>query len=373
MSTKTNGINVILAILGFCLSFELGSYYLLTAHGEHFRVREAVLRYSTDQEKAVWTKTFDADLGWLTPFDTRYGQRPGGDEWFSEANSGHGAITLFGDSFTYGDGVADHETISSYLSKEIDSPVLNFGQPGYGTDQAVLYFEQKASILAGSHAVLGLTAENLNRIINSYRPCYSVATRFRFTKPVFQLHEEGLRLIENPVRTIDQLSQYEIGLVSGAVSPKDYWCQNAGGPTRGFPFSIDIVSAKFFNVLRSSSSKAAATSWATKENRDLLAAILDRFRDKARKASVTPILMLLDAVYASDMASSFFGSYCDSNRILCVNVYSCLRQNPTDAGAAVTRLADGHFDANTNKRVAACMEEWIKKGGTLRSFEGSLD
>jgi hypothetical protein len=58
----------------------------------------------------------------------------------------HRTINLFGDSFTFGIGVEDHETIASLLSKEAkEYCVNNYGISGYGPDQYKLLYDMKAN------------------------------------------------------------------------------------------------------------------------------------------------------------------------------------------------------------------------------------
>jgi len=60
-------------------------------------------------------------------------------------NDSRRTINLFGDSFTFGIGVNDYETIASLLSKELAGKycVNNYGISGYGPDQYKLLYDMK--------------------------------------------------------------------------------------------------------------------------------------------------------------------------------------------------------------------------------------
>src|SRR5262249_10902575 len=69
--------------------------------------------------------------------------------------------TSFGDSFTYGDEVADDETWPYFLSVDLNCEVRNFGYSAYGLDQAVLRYEQERP--ATKVVLLGLYVEMIRR------------------------------------------------------------------------------------------------------------------------------------------------------------------------------------------------------------------
>ena len=56
-------------------------------------------------------------------------------------------------------------------------------------------------------AVLGLGLENINRIVNRFRPFYFPETGLALPKPRFVLEGGGLRLIANPVRSAAELDR----------------------------------------------------------------------------------------------------------------------------------------------------------------------
>jgi hypothetical protein len=360
MQRKRQAINFVLLVLGFIIPFEIGSYALLSLFAERFRVKQSVVRRSTSDELVAMENSFDSQLGWLTKFETSYGQRPGGDDGIdtTSKNSVRG-VAVFGDSFVYGGELGVDQTLAKHLKNFIDRPVLNFGQPAFGTDQALLFFERKAPEVKGvaSTVVLGLTAENLNRIVSAYRPCYSVATRYRFPKPYFKLIDGRLELHQNPLSSFGAFQSWEEGVVSGGGLPGDHWCQTATGPSASFPYTFGILNKNFLNVLLSNPGKVAAATWGDTRNQELLTAILDRYRKVAQHHRMQAVLMLLDATYAVNEAQQFFDRYCSMTQAVCINTYRCLVNKPDANRRSISLLPEGHFDAETVRRAAECTSE----------------
>ena len=78
--------------------------------------------------------------------DDRYRDRP--------------AHSLFGDSYTGGDGVDDADSYPAQLSRLLGRRVVNHGVAGYGPLQAMLKFQHRAADYADARSVvLGITNE----------------------------------------------------------------------------------------------------------------------------------------------------------------------------------------------------------------------
>ena len=72
-------------------------------------------------------------------------------------------LLIAGDSYTYGDEVADGETWPAYLSMLVRRRIVNAGVPGYGLDQIVLRTELSAAALRPAAIVIGFIADDLHR------------------------------------------------------------------------------------------------------------------------------------------------------------------------------------------------------------------
>lgn len=95
----------------------------------------------------------------LLGFSTRAGLRPNGDS----TAAAEPPVLAVGDSYTYGEEVADDETWPALLQQRIGRPVLNGGVSGYGFDQSVL----RAEILTTQHhpdaVVVSFIADDIRR------------------------------------------------------------------------------------------------------------------------------------------------------------------------------------------------------------------
>ena len=73
------------------------------------------------------------------------------------------SILCVGDSFTFGDGVNDHETWPAYLEDITGICVWNAGVFGYGLDQAILRAEQLVPILKPSLVIVSIIEDDIDR------------------------------------------------------------------------------------------------------------------------------------------------------------------------------------------------------------------
>ncbi len=115
------------------------------------------------------------------------------DEEFQVQRNGKARTAFIGDSFTWGMGVREGERFSNLIAaRNPDVECLNFGIPGYGTDQELLLYRHHVRTYQPDLIVLTVYQ-------NDYRDnMYSV--RYGRAKPYFELAEEDhLRLQNIPV------------------------------------------------------------------------------------------------------------------------------------------------------------------------------
>ncbi|MDB9518540.1 hypothetical protein PN466_16465 [Roseofilum reptotaenium CS-1145] len=105
-------------------------------------------------------------------------------------------ITSFGDSFTHGAEVKNHETWQATMEKSSGYEVLNFGVGAFGLDQAYLRYQKDGKQYESQVVLIGFMVENIYRHINTFRPFYFPQTGFPLGKPRFIL--EGGELLEIP-------------------------------------------------------------------------------------------------------------------------------------------------------------------------------
>lgn len=115
---------------------------------------------------------------------------------------GEWCVTLYGESFTYGDEVSDAEAWGNVLAQRLGCRVGNFGVGGYGTDQALLRFIDNPADRAPV-TIVGVFADNLLRNVNQYR-YFLTGGETLALKPRFVLENGTLNLVPIPSLSYDQ-------------------------------------------------------------------------------------------------------------------------------------------------------------------------
>lgn len=110
-------------------------------------------------------------------------------------------ILVFGDSFSFGEEVADDEAYPQIAERALaayhgDIEVLNLGVHGYAHDQMLLYLREVGEQLEPDVVVLGYVAQDAERNLHAFRD---------FAKPRFRLTSSGLQLEATPVPDPDEL------------------------------------------------------------------------------------------------------------------------------------------------------------------------
>lgn len=104
-------------------------------------------------------------------------------------------ISVYGDSFAYGDEVEHSDAWPNVLAGELECRVDNYGVGGYGVDQALLRFEGHVTEgrPVGKTVILTVFPDNLNRNVNQWRYLLS-RSAFGF-KPVFHVRGNSVDLV----------------------------------------------------------------------------------------------------------------------------------------------------------------------------------
>ena len=202
-------------------------------------------------------------------------------------------IAAFGDSFTHSSDVPDNaawEVILERLDPRLE--VLNFGVPGYGTDQAYLRYRELGVRFQPQVVLIGFMSDNISRIVNVYRPFFFYQSGLPLTKPRFVVRGGQLELLENPIRslqgyralldhpeeTLDQIGQH------------DFFFQRRNQRSR-FDF---LPSVRFVHVLREQYTQPIIKDGAynpQSEAYQVAAGIFDRFYGEAAAHGAVPILV----------------------------------------------------------------------------------
>lgn len=284
---------VALAVCVSLAAVELISFAASRILARHYQFFDPETLVLTDAEVQRVATRFDARLGWAMGFATPHGERP-------QARAlGNTLAAAYGDSFTFGDEVGDAETWQHHLAEQVGRDVLNFGVPGYGTDQAYLRFVYEFERGGAPIVMLGLIPENINRIVNVYRPAYYARTQIKLTKPRFVLRGGELSLLDNPLRSVQELSRLQDPAFLAQVCAHDAWFQRPELPVLGFPYSGLLFSAPLWHQLGAGRELGGMNArpwvdlWEREQPRALMLAILDAFVAEARRRDATPVLLLM--------------------------------------------------------------------------------
>lgn len=133
-------------------------------------------------------------------------------------------VVAYGDSYTQSDDVDEDDTWAAQLEKRLPGlETLNAGVSGYTVDQAFLRFQSQSAI-AADVVLIGFTGENINRVVNVFRPFY-VPNGTPLAKPRFVLRGDDLALLPNPLRDENDLRRLLAADAElfAAMAAHDYW------------------------------------------------------------------------------------------------------------------------------------------------------
>ncbi|MGC8605247.1 MAG: hypothetical protein ACP5VS_16390, partial [Desulfomonilaceae bacterium] len=192
-------------------------------------------------------KMFHPELGWDYPPNIIYRDIDGityhhgpNGERISCASYKNTAIATYGDSFTYCSNVNDDCTWQTFLASRLNQNVLNFGVGGYGTDQAALKYELRPQI-ATKIAMLCILPENINRVVNIYRPFYTYNDPLKLTKPIYIKKGKRLVLLPNPLKRPEDIKELDDKAFLNELANHDYWYQlDQNLPQLSFPWIVSL-------------------------------------------------------------------------------------------------------------------------------------
>ncbi|MDH3217313.1 MAG: hypothetical protein OEN01_13675, partial [Candidatus Krumholzibacteria bacterium] len=148
-------------------------------------------------------------------------------------------IKTFGNSFTYCTNVDDDETWQAYIEDNSPWDCLNFGTPGFGTDQAILKYE--GSTVKSMYTILGIQDENISRCMTSNWLFYQ--KKFA-PKPYFEVQNDTLHLTYPP-QGLEALQMFASMDYVQAIARDDYWAsyhKEKNFPDRNiWPSSITLI------------------------------------------------------------------------------------------------------------------------------------
>lgn len=243
------GLCISACMLGF-LDVCLGIFCCRDGQFREWKLPPFPLLHTASQ--AEWLKRddwpyyrFDADLGWTLKAGAVFGEGKcrtnsagirSDREYAIEKPAGVVRVAAFGDSYVHGDDVDNAETAWAQL--EAANPgieALNFGVPGYGTDQAFLRYREQAAEYHPDVVLIGLMPENVQRNVSVFRPAYYPRTGLPLVKPRFRIGGDGaLRLVPCPATSLTELrTLVDTGRLTGILAETDFWVARAPLAYRG--------------------------------------------------------------------------------------------------------------------------------------------
>lgn len=266
------------------------------------------VRYQVGKTTSLYM--FDADLGWDYPpgivyrdiDNIIYSHGPDGERKTCTAFPTT-AIATYGDSFTYGTDVGDEQTWQTYLAKRLYANVLNYGVAGFGTDQACLKYRMQDHV-STNIVMLGIWPENINRVINRYRPFLHYDERLGLTKPLFVKAGGGFKLLPNPLHDVTEVDRIRDPAFLQELAEVDYWFQlDKSLPSISFPYCLSLMKWRntvmkqcllaMRKLLPSIPASYPCNPFDEEAPFAVMCHAVDLFVDTARSRGATPIVLIM--------------------------------------------------------------------------------
>lgn len=297
---NTKKFNFIFVMLSLTLIIilsvlEIGSFIIIKR--ANFYLPLDLDKVNTDEVKERFVKYFSFDLGWESRHPNKFG-------YIGPSKDINNAfLSLFGDSFTGGNEEIE-KSWAYLLEKKIGRPVLNFGEGGYGTDQAYLRFEKRyIGKIKTPYVCLGIMSENIARVINRYRGFYLRRTLIEYTKPMFYRGKNGdTVLLPNPLKTPDDITLLSDVDFLKKIGEKDFWYnyyeKHGLNKKVHFPYSYFLINALPYYVERYYNTRIKNRSdyymlYNNTYALSLMEHIILKFVNRAKENNTFPIILFL--------------------------------------------------------------------------------
>lgn len=317
-----------------------------------------------------------AELGWTIKRGGRSSQYCANDQGLRGDHNyppvvapGRLRIAAFGDSFTHGDEVENHQTWEEQIERRAGHlEVVNFGVPGFGIDQSLLRFRHEAPAYSPRIAIMGLIGVDVSRHVNTFRPFLQEDTLV-FAKPRFTLEEGRLVLVPNPMPSAGAYQRLldDPGRVLPALGRLDGgWNLRAHvGPFDPLP-SVRVAKLALETWRRrraQAGGLAAGGPLASPEALAVTQALLESFCREARGAGARPLILFFPT--AADLAAPA-PSYAPLRDALGESGATLLDLLPAlRARGAVVNLfrPQGHYGPEANGIVAHALLDLLSRSG----------
>lgn len=212
-------------------------------------------------------------------------------------------VAAFGDSFVYGNEVADEEAWARVAERSWpDLDLLNYGVGGYGMDQAYLRFLREGADLSPDMVLMGFTPVNLGRLVNVYRRFVS-SSEIPLVKPRFVETPGGsLARLETPLADSSAFRRLQRDpSVLRSLGRHDWWYRPDiwANPLHDISATVRLVVGLWIRVDRRYVDRDRPVSGSDGSFRPessafrLQVAVADSFAARIREGGRVPVVLLL--------------------------------------------------------------------------------
>lgn len=266
-------------------------------------------------------------------------------------------ISVYGDSFTHGDGVRFEETWPDQLQHlRPNLEVLNFGIPGYGADQALLRFRRDGTKFRSDIHVLAIWPEDLVRDLNVIRFYLAPNGNVGTSKPRFVLQGGALVQVNLPVLPRHAFLSTLLHRHVDAVVAQDFWYRE---DEQRFPIYLHAQSLRaalsVLNAYRRRSQRYRLYLDRDGEAVQLAAAISQAFTREVEALGARAYIAIIPMQELLDVHARGGFPLVDVLRARAIPVIDCgpaIAARARELGAAALYLPDGHLTAGGNRVIA---------------------
>ena len=320
---------------------------------------------------------FDPELGWSqTPgaravddgivFQANEAGFRAEREYPREPPPGVRRLAAFGDSFTHCDEVGLQDCWTTRLEGAWErAEVLNFGIPASAPDQGWLRYQRDGKPYRPCAVLIGFQVENVNRVVNRYRPFYAPQSGIALSKPRYVLDGDGLRLLANPVTGAGQLD--DPAWVERNLGPDDYWYfpgMFARGPLDDLLLSRLTKSALYrqhrarIEGPRSEQRPNGTAYQPTDERFQVSGRILVGFAREVQAAGSTPVVLffgqrdeVVSVRHKEPKEYQPLLDWLDAEGIAVLDVTDVLAREANQSGADTLFARNGHYSRRGNEAI----------------------
>ncbi len=273
-------------------------------------------------------------------------------------------VASYGDSYTRGGEINDHETWQYYIEQETGCGVKNFGVGGYGTGQALLKFEAHAAMgRIAPVTILGIHSSNLRRVGNAFRPFINPSTGIKLGfKPAFRPDGHGGLHFEENRYDDPEMSLTDLKRLAGEVSSHDIGTEQRA--RLEFPYSIQALRIARAVLERRLSSPDDL--WQNPDESGVMRAIVERFAQAATAAGSIPLILLFpDNASIETGKAPVYASFVAELQSAQPNLHVIdLSTQDFDAERMQIQPFRGHFSPYGNRIAAGVLKEWLEENAS---------